>query len=198
MGVLVVQSVDVAEQHQQIRPAQPGHDGGQGVVVPQHLGPSGLDLGGGYRVVLIHHRDAPQLQQGLKGILQVLGPAGVVHILVGEEDLGHRGPVLPEEFVIDVHEFTLAYCGHGLLHPQGSGPLAQAQLAHTHADSPRGHQNDLVSLAVEVGQHHSQPVNGSEIHTAIVPGQGRGAHLDHHAQRLFFCHQQTLPSGVQT
>ena len=43
-GVGVIQSVDVAEQHQQARAAQPGHDGGQGVVVAQHLALAGLDL----------------------------------------------------------------------------------------------------------------------------------------------------------
>ena len=53
LGVRVVQTIDVAEQHQQVRPAQVRHDGGQGVVVAQDLVVAGLDLGGGDGVVLV-------------------------------------------------------------------------------------------------------------------------------------------------
>ena len=55
-----------------------------------------LDLGGGYGVVLIDDRQGPQFQQAEHGVLKILPPVLVVHILPSEEDLGHRVVVLGE------------------------------------------------------------------------------------------------------
>ena len=54
-------------------------------------------------------------QQGLKGVVQVLRADGGLHVLAGEEDLGHRPVVLGKELVIDVHHPALAHGGGGLL-----------------------------------------------------------------------------------
>ena len=83
-GIGVVKTVDVAQEHQQVGPAQPGHNGREGIVVAQNFGLAGLDLRRGDRVVLIDHGDDAQLQQRLEGVAQVLGPGGGVHILPGE------------------------------------------------------------------------------------------------------------------
>ena len=109
MGIGVVETVNVAQKHQQVRPAQPGYHGRQGVVVAQNLALAGLDLRRGHRVVFVDHGDNPQLQQGLKGIVEVLGPDRGVHILAGEQDLGHGAVVFGKELVINMHHPALPH-----------------------------------------------------------------------------------------
>ena len=123
LGVGIVEAIDVAEEDQQVRLAQPRHDGGEGVVVAQDLVMARLDLGGGDGIVLVHHRDHPHLQQGGEGAPQVLRPGQVLHIVSGQQDLGHGLVVLAEELVVDVHHPALAHRRRGLFHPQLSGPL---------------------------------------------------------------------------
>ena len=122
-GVGAVEAVNIAEQHQQVSAAEGRHNGREGVVVPKDLVPSGLYLGGGYGVVFVHHGYDPQLQKGGKGPAQVLGPAGVLHVLAGEKYLGHGAVVLGKELIVNVHHPALAHCRSGLLHPKGGGPL---------------------------------------------------------------------------
>ena len=72
VGVGVVQSVDVGAPPQQIRAAHAGHHSRKGIVFTEG-GVGGADLGAAYRVVLIDHREHPQLQQGLKGVTTETG-----------------------------------------------------------------------------------------------------------------------------
>ena len=125
LGVGVIQPVDVAEQHQQVRMAQRRHNGGQGVIVAQDLVTAGLDLGGGDGVVFVDHWDDPHLQQSGESAAQVLGPVRVLHIVAGQQDLGHGAVVLGEELVVNVHHPALAHGGGRLLHSQFLRPLGQ-------------------------------------------------------------------------
>ena len=192
-GVGVVEAVDVAEQHQQLRPAQPGHDGGQGVVVAQHLGLAGLDLRRGHRVVLVDHRDHPQLQQGLKGVAQVLRPDGGLHVLPGEEDLGHGAVVLGKELVVDMYHHALAHGGGGLLHPQLAGPLLQPQLLGADADGARGYQHHLIAHALQIREHPGQLFHVLQVEAPGFPGQGGRAHLHHQPAGVLLFHLLHAP-----
>ena len=183
-GVGVVEAVDVAHKHQKIGPAQPGHHGREGVVVAQHLALAGLDLGRGDRVVLVYHRDDAQLQQGLKGIVQMLGPGGGVHVLPGEENLGHHPVVLPEELVIDVHHHALPHGGGGLLHTQLGGPLLQVHLGGTYGDGAGGDQDDLVPHSLQIGERPGQTLHIVQIQPPRAVGEGGGAHFHYNPQRL--------------
>ena len=179
MGVGIVETVDIAEKDQQVGLHQPGHNGGEGVVVAQDLALAGLNLCG---VVLVYHGDDAQLQQGLKGIAQVLRPDGGVHILAGEKNLGHHPVILAKHLVIEMHDGALAHRGGGLLHPELAGPLLQPQLGTPHADGAGGDQHNLVAHALQIGQGPGQPVHIMQVQPAGVMGQGGCAYLYDYAQ----------------
>ena len=195
LGVGVVKPIDVREQDQQVRPAQLRHDGGQGVIVAQHLVMPGLDLGGGHGVVLIHHRDDAHLQQGGEGAPQMLRPVRVLHIVPGQQDLGHGAVVLGKELVVNVHHAALAHGGGCLLHPQFLWPLRETQTGGAHGNGAGGHQNDLMPRAAEVGQHPHQMLHAPQVQTAGVMGEGGGAHLYHDA--LFFLFHGISPRSLK-
>ena len=188
VGVCVVQTVNIAQQHQEVRSAQPSHDGGEGVVVAQDLVPAGFDLGRGDGVVLVHHRDDAHLQQGGEGAAQVFGPLGDLHVVPGQEDLGHGAVVLGEELVVDVHHPALPHGGSRLLHPKFLGPLGKPQLGSAHGDGTGSDQDHLVPHAVQVCQRPDQMFHAPKIQRPGVVGQGRGTHLDHDALLGMFCH----------
>ena len=194
LGVRVVQPIDVAEQYQQIRPAQLRHDGREGVVIAQDLMASGLDLGGGDGVIFVHHRDDPHLQQGGEGVGQVLRPLRVLHIISCQQDLGHGAVVLGEEFVVNVHHPALAHRSGCLLHPQLLRPLGQPQLGGAHSDGTGGHQDHLMPHALEIRQGPHQMFHAPKVQRAGVMGEGGGAHLHHNA--LFVLFQSYVPPWV--
>ena len=188
MRVCVVQTVDVAQKHQQVRLTKPRHNGGEGVVVAQYLVTAGFDLGGGDRVVFIHHRDHAHLQQGGKGAAQMLGPLGNLHITPRQKDLSNRAVILGKEFVIDVHHPTLAHGCGSLLHPQLPGAFGKSQLGGANGNGTGGDQDHLVPHAVQVRQSPDQMFHAPEIQRPGVVGECGSAHLDHDALLGTFCH----------
>ena len=176
-GVGGVQAVDVAEQKQQVRPHAPGHDGGQGVVLPD--GGGHPHLVGGHRVVLVDHRQNPQLQQAVDGVLKILPPLGVVHVLRRQQQLGHSVAVGPEQLVVGVHQLTLAHSGGGLLGGHIRRTAGQVQFPHPHADGPGGHQHQLMPSIFQIRQHLHQLLHPADIQPPGGMGQGGGAHFYH-------------------
>ena len=102
---------------------------------------------------------------------------GIVHVVAGEQDLPHGLAVLAEKFIVQVHQLTLTHGGHGLLLPQGHGPLLHAQAAGADADGAGADQNDLMSRVPQVGQGPGQTVQTSEIGAPPLMGQGGRADL---------------------
>ena len=115
----------------------------------------------------------------------MLRPLGMLHILVGQQNLGHRGPILAEEFIVNVHHLALAHRRHGLLHPQLLGALLQAQLSHPHTDGAGGDQDHLMALSMQVGEHPGQVIHAAQVDAAVGPGEGGGAHLHDQSYLLF-------------
>ena len=174
-GVGGIQPLNVAEQHQQVGLGRAGHNGPQGVVVAH------LDLLGGDGVVLIDDGQGTQLQQAGHGIFKVPPPVGVVHVLPGEQDLGHRVVILGEQLVIGIHQLALAHGGGRLFGGHVAGAAWQIQLAHPHADGTGGHQDHLVSRVFQVGQHLYQLLHMADVQPPGGVCQGRGAHFYHDA-----------------
>ena len=191
LGVRVIKAVDIGEQDQKIRLTQLRHDGGQGVVIAQHLVVAGFDLGGGDGVVFVHHRDDPHLHQGGEGAPQVLGPVLLLHVVAGQKDLGHGTIIFGKQLIIQVHHPALAHGGGGLLHTQLLWAFRKSQLCGAHGNGAGGHQNDLVAHAAEIGQGADQMLHAAQVQVPGVVGQGGGAHL--HDDTLFLFHCGFLP-----
>ena len=83
----VIQAVDIGEQNEGVRGHQVGNQGSEPVVVAEP------DLAGRHGVVLVDHRDDPEVQQPVQRAprVAIVGPPG--HILDGEQDLSHGQPV---------------------------------------------------------------------------------------------------------
>ena len=190
MGIGVEQAVDIAEEHQKIRPAESGHDGGQGVVVPQDLVVPRLDLGGGDGVVFIDDGNDPHFQQGVEGVGQVLRPDGIVHVVPRQQDLPHRAGVFGKELIVDVHDVALSHGCRCLLVAELRGPRPHLQLGHPHGNGAGGYQDHLVSHAVQIGQHPGHPLDALKVQNTGRMGQRRCAHLDD--DPLFSAHSRTL------
>ena len=116
----------------------------------------------------------------------MLRPFRVLHVVPGQQNLGHGAVVLGKEFIVNVHHAALAYGGRRLLHPQFLWPLGKAQPGCAHGDGAGGHQNDLVSRTAEVGQHPHQMLHTSQVHSPGVVSQSGGAYLHHNALFVLF------------
>ena len=103
----------------------------------------------------------------------------MVDVLPSEEDLGHSVVVLGEQPVVGVHQLALSHGGGRLLAGHVSGPAGQIQLAHPHADGAGGHQDDLVSCILQVGEHLDQLLHMADVQPPRGMRQSGGAHLDH-------------------
>ncbi len=150
MRVGGVQPVDVGEQDEQLRLGQLGDDGREGVVFPD--GVVYADLVGDHGVVFVDDGDGLELKQTQEGIAHVLPPPLVPHVGPGQQHLGHRMVVLGEQLVVDVHQFALSYRRGGLFGGHVGGTARQLELAHPHADGPRGHQDDFMPRVFQIGQ----------------------------------------------
>ena len=109
MGVGSVQSVNVRQQDQLVRPDALRHDGRQGIVVTDD------DLLGGNRIVFIDDGPRSQLQQSVEGVAEIIVAVLVLHIVAGDQQLGHGMVVFAEELIVGVHQLALAHGGSGLL-----------------------------------------------------------------------------------
>ena len=107
----------------------------------------------------------------------MLCPLRIVHVVTGQQDLGHGAIVFGEQLVVNVHHPALAHGGGRLLHPQLLWPLRKPQFGGAHGDGTGGHQNDLMSHAAEIGQCADQMLHAPQVQTAGVMGQGGGAYL---------------------
>ena len=101
----------------------------------------------------------------------------MVHILAGEQDLGHGVVILEEQPVVGVHQLALAHGGGGLLGGHVGGLAGQVQLAHAHADGAGGDQNHLMAGVFQVGEHLDQLLHVADVQPPGGVGQGGGAHL---------------------
>ena len=186
-GIGVIQAVDVAEQNQQVCLAQLRYKSGEGVVVAQHLVVARLDLGGGDGVVFVHHRDDAHLQQGGEGIGKMLRTLRFIHVVAGQQDLGHGAVIFGEKFVVNVHHAALAHGSGRLLHAQLLRTLGQAQLFRAHGNGAGGDQYDFVSHSLQIRKGSGQMVHAAQIQIAGLMGQSGGTNLHDNTLFLFQC-----------
>ena len=176
VGVLVgvggVEAVDIRQQDQQICPDALGHVGRQGVVVADD------DLLGGHGVIFVDDGQDAQFQQTVQGVAEIEVTDFVCDVLPGDQQLGHGVVVLAEELIISIHQFALAHGGGGLLGGDVGGTLAQAQLAHAHADGAGGHQDHLMTRILDVADDLAQLLHQPDVQMSGRVGQGAGADLD--------------------
>ena len=185
--VRVEQAVDVAQQHQQVRFAQFRHDGGQRVVVAQHLVGAGLDLGGGHGVVFVDDGDNPHLQQRRERGAQVRRSLLVCHVAVRQQDLRRIAVVFREQFVVDVHHAALADRGRSLFEAQLLRPFRQSQLGRAHGDGAGTDQDHLVAFALQIRHGAHQALHAAQIQVSVLMRQrGRADFYDDPLFPLFF------------
>ena len=100
-GVGVVEALGVGEQHEQLRADEIGDECRDAVVVPE------ADLVVGDRVVLVHDRDHPELEESpqRRPGLQVL--AAVAEVERREQDLARDEALGTERVVVDAHQAVL-------------------------------------------------------------------------------------------
>ena len=180
-GILLIQAVDIRQDHQQVRLHDIRHNSGKGVVIPEILA---VQLVDGYGVVLINYRDDPHFHQGLKGVDHVLFAVVMLHHVPGQKNLGHGAVVFPEQLVIDKHQLALAYRRHRLLFPSLLRPLLQTQLSYSHADGAGADQDHLPAGILQIAQHLAQVVDSADIQPSAVIGQSGGSHLDYNSLRF--------------
>ena len=190
VGVGSVEAVDVAQQHQQISFDAAGDDGGEGVIVAD-----GGDLVGGDGIVLVDDGQCAQLQQAGEGVLNVLAAAGVLDVHTGEQNLRHRVVVGAEQPVVGVHQLTLTHGGTSLLGGHIGRAGGKRQLAHTHADGTRRHEDDLMSGVLQIAEHFHQLFGVADVQPSGGVGQCGGADFDYDAHRSTLSHLFCLVVG---
>ena len=184
VGVSVVQTVDIAEQDQQVGVYRRRYDSGQGVVLAD--GVLHAHLVGGHGVVLVDNGQRAQLQQPENGVAHVAAALLAADILAGEQHLRHRVVVFVEQLVVGVHQLALTHGGCGLLGGHVRRAAGQIQLTHAHADGAGGHQNDLVPGIFQVTEHLAQRLHPLDIQPPGGVRQRGGADLygDTHIKTL--------------
>ena len=140
----VIQPVDVAQQHQKIRMAEPRHDGRQRVVIAEHLVLTSLNFRRRHRVVFVHDRNDAHFRQGRERRLQMRRARRIGHIVIRQQDLPDRMPIFREKFIIGEHQPALPDRRRRLLEPQLARPLGKAQLVRPDGDGAGADQNHLM------------------------------------------------------
>jgi hypothetical protein len=134
---------------------------------------------GGDDVVLVDHGDRRQLQQPLQGRAGVEVAAATDEVVLAEQHLGARQPVLGEHPLVLVHELALPHRGAGLQGGQVHRPALEPEQPHPGGHGPGGDQHDLRSLLACPGELPSQRMDLRAVEPAVLAAQAGGAHLDH-------------------
>src|SRR5690606_1149002 len=93
------QAGDAGEEDQQLRPDEAGDDGGKGIVVAD------LEFVDGDRIVFVEDgNDVAMREDRVQGGEDVAAAAGVLEIVVGDEELGDLDPVEAELAFVEVHQ----------------------------------------------------------------------------------------------
>ena len=171
-----VETFDVRKEDQKIRVHQLYHDGGKTVVFSD--GGLDTDLVGGYRVVFVDNGQRVPFQQTGDGVMYMAAAPGMVNVLSGQQDLGHRVAVLGKQLVVGVHQFALAYGSGGLLAGHILRSAGQTQLAHTHADGTGRYQHHLMACVFDVAEHLAQQFYPADVQPPPCMGQGGCANLN--------------------
>ena len=140
----IVQAIDIAQQHQQIRVTEPRHDGRQRVVIAEHLVLTSLNFRRRHRVVFVHDRNDAHFRQGRERRLQMRRARRVGHIVIRQQDLPDRMPIFREKFIIGEHQPALPDRRRRLLEAQLARPLRKPQLIRANRNGAGADQNHLM------------------------------------------------------
>ena len=80
----------------------------------------------------------------------MLRPGGIVHVVPGQQDLGHGLVILGKKLIENMGHAALSHGGGCLLHPQFPGPLGKAQPGGSGGNGPGEHQDNLAARPVEI------------------------------------------------
>ncbi len=157
----------IGQQQEQLGPDQVGHQRGQPIVVPE------ADLLVGHGIVLIDHRDHPQLNQVIERAAGMEILRAVDEVQRSQQHLAGQNAVRIEPVLPRAHQAVLADGRHGLQH----GGVARAFLAPTQCGPPgrdgaRRHDDHRVAGGTELGDLAAQAVDG-------LGRDRRRTHLDH-------------------
>ena len=108
----------------------------------------------------------------------------MLHIVAGEQDLGHGVVVLGKQPVVGIHQLALAHSGGGLLGGHVGGAAGQVQLAHPHADGAGGDKDHLIPCVFQVRECFYQLLHMADVHPSGGVGQRRCTHFDNNSHNV--------------
>ena len=186
-GIGGIDPVHIGQQHQQVRADQLGHPRGETVIVPV------ADLLRGHGVVLVDHRDGPQVQQGAHRRPGVQPPAAGLGIVAGDEDLGGHGPHGGQGLFPGPHQQALPGGGGGLLLVEHQLAAAEAQAPPSQGHGTGGHDQHALPPRPQAAHIGGEAVQPGLVHIALarIHKQGR-ADLHHQGARR----REGLGSGI--
>ena len=132
-GIAVVESVDVGQDHQLLCAAEDGDDGGEHIVVTeQPVLRFNLCVADG--IVFVYDGDDAHFQQRVEGIGQIFLLFFLLDILCVQKDLSHSLVIIPEKFIIQVHQTALPDSSCGLFHSHAVRSGMHVQFIASHGD----------------------------------------------------------------
>ena len=167
-----VEPVDVRQQDQQIRIDALGDDGRQRVVVAD------AQLLRRHGVVLVDDGHGAQLQQAFQGVGEIAVALRGAGVVPGDEQLGHRVVIFPEQLVVNIHQLALSHRRRRLLGGDVLRTGFQAQFGDPHADGAGGDQDHLMRCVAHVADGLAQRLHAANIQMPRRVRQGRGADFD--------------------
>ena len=136
-GRLVVQTIDVGEQHQAVGLHHMRHQRSEPIVVAE------ADLVGGHCVVLVDDRQHAELQQPRERPLSVAVVGSANEVLSGEQNLADADVVAGELRGVVGQQDPLSDAGRSLLGREVPRRIPQPQSRRTRRDRTRRHQDQL-------------------------------------------------------
>ena len=160
------------------------------------------DLIDGHRIVFVDDGQRVPAEQLFQSVVDVTAAVCIVNVICGEQDLGDCVVILGKQLVVGIHQLALTHCGSSLLTGHIRGTTGKPQLAHAHADSAGGDQNDLASGIFHITEHLAQKLHTTDIQPSAAVGEGGGTDLynDSHRYSLSFLKLpvivQQFPPGI--
>ena len=174
VGILGIQPVNVGHEDQQIRADEGCYNGRKPVIITK------LNLMGRHGIVLVDHRNCPQAQKLLEGILGIDPGILVGHGILCQKHLRRNVVVLGKDPLVHHHEPRLAHSRVSLLLGNGLGAFLSAQGLPSGRNRAGGNQNDVFPLSLQITNDADQLFNLKEIQLpGLFMGQGRRTDLNY-------------------
>ena len=172
-GIAIVESVDVGQQHDAVRPGRLRDARREPVVVAE------ADFGGRDAVILVDDRHNAQREQPVERRRGVEVAATMFEVVEGDEHLCRGQSLGAEQFGPDLRQRDLSRRGGGLRILQARAPaLGEPQPPRAQRDRARRHDRDLLPGARTRGDIGGDPSDPVAPHRAIGIDEQRRSDLD--------------------